>query len=159
MALAMPWFRIHPGAARVFFGYGQNFRVVEYRQVTSVIQQGLSDSPRGIPDVGSNMHIVRILGNGRNSPDVPMNISAVAVFDHAAIQRTRTLMGSYLSLGMNARVNGRKEIDGVTESLFQEYQEPFQARRLFSPFDLDDAVLLDGQTDRFLEVRGDAYVT
>lgn len=53
--------------------------------MTSVMDQGVSHSPGGAPDVAGNVRPVGVFRDTRLPADVDVNITAMTVFNHPAV--------------------------------------------------------------------------
>jgi len=147
-----PGFRTQAWPARILRCHSENLRMVEGREVPPVMKHGIAYAPGCCSDVTGAMEPVRVgLGMGRRT-NMKMDVAGVGMLYDPAVDSAGALMRSDDRLGMNAAVYTGKVVNTIAEALNHFLQEPLQSIRFVAAFNLRDAAILYGQTDRILEV-------
>ncbi len=123
-----------------------------------VMDQGISNAKGGRTYVTRAVGPVRIVVSGRRGPYMNMDVAAVAVFDEAAIKGVWALVRTNIGLRMDTKVQAFEIVDPIAHTFHHGSEEPTQGIRLIPAFNLFNPAIFDGQSDRFTEIGGYAYI-
>ena len=132
--------------------------MVEGRQVTAVVNHGVTHPKRRGPDVTRAMHPVRVGGRGGRSPNVDVNVGAVGMFNQTAIEEVRALVHSNIRLRMDTKVQTVEVVDAIAQTLSHRSQESTQSLGFVTAFDFCDSAFFDDQLNRLTEIGRYAYI-
>ena len=119
------------------------------------MDEGIANAERCRSDVARAMHPVRIgLSVGRRT-NMEMDIAGVGMLDDPTIDQAGALMRSDDRLWMDAEMQGIEVIHSIAQAFDHRGQEPAQRIRLLRAFNLCDAAIVDGESDRVAEEGGD----
>ena len=156
--LKRPRLRIQPWAAGVFCRYRMDIWVIQRRQVSAVVDQGIAHTEGRPSDITRAMDPVRIGRRRRRCPDVDMDVGTVRMLDHAAVNIVRALVHPNYGLRVHSEMQAVKIIDRLADTFNHRSHETAQSIRLISALNLPNPTVFNRQMNRFGQIGGYADV-
>ena len=89
--------------------------MIEDRQSSSIMKQGIPHLPGGRSDITRAMHPVRILFGGSRRSNVKVDVAGIGMIDDTPVEKAWALVRPDDRLRMDPGVNSGKVIDPVSQ--------------------------------------------